>query len=157
MGVCGVEVVCIFGPNVVIFIITSGRKRWYGIRAYVPPNGLWRVHCIRQAFTCGLEGMGNLISGDLNAYLENPRDQQEEQLTTDLAVHVLTYQARHFLPRRKYRAEGNWTWRMWREGGPILGRGYYILGTTKQDFSVVGLREPITPTDHRMFLGVLLG
>ena len=63
----GVEGVRSFGPNMVIFIITSGRKRWHGVRAYVPPNGLWRVHCIRQAFTCGLDGMGKLISGDLNA------------------------------------------------------------------------------------------
>ena len=37
-----------------------------------------------------------------------------------------------------------------------MGRGDYILGK-RDDLSMVGLREPRTPTDHRMVLGVLLG
>ena len=45
---------------------------------------------------------------------------------------------------------------MWREGRPISGRGDYILGT-RDEFSMVGLQEPITPTDHRMVLGLLCG
>ena len=101
-----------FGPNVVIFIITSGRKLWYVIGAYVPPNDLLTVQCIKQALACGPEGVGKLIVGKLNTCLENPRDQREEQLATVLAIHGLTDQAQHFLPRRKYREEGNWTWRM---------------------------------------------
>ena len=92
-----------------------------------------------------------------NACLENPRDQKEEQLVTVLSRHGLTDQARHFLPRQKYRAEGDWACRMWREGRPISGRVEYILGTTQQDFSMVGLREPIMPTDHWMVLRLLIG
>ena len=46
--------------------------------------------------------------------------------------------------------------RIWREGGPISGRGDYILGT-RLNFSMVGLQEPRTPTDHWMVLEVLCG
>ena len=107
----------------VSFIITSGRKRWYVVGAYMPTNDLPTAHWITQALECGTEGVGKLLVGDLNACLANERDEREEQLATVLAGHFLTDQGRHFLPRRKYPAEGNWEWRMWREGRPISGRG----------------------------------
>ena len=44
----------------------------------------------------------------------------------------------------------------WKEGRTISGRGDYILGT-RGDFSMVGLREPRTPTEHQMVLGVICG
>ena len=100
--------------------------------------------------------MKNLLVGDLKACLENPRDQREEQLATILAVYGLTDPAQHFLPRRKYRAEGNWTWRMWREGRPISGQGDYIIGKL-YDLSMVSLWEPRKNTDHRVILEVLCG
>ena len=45
---------------------------------------------------------------------------------------------------------------MWREGRPISGRGEYILGK-RDDFYMLGLREPRTPSDYRMVLGILRG
>ena len=140
----------------VSFIITLGRKRWYGARAYMLPNDPPTINWISQELEFRPKGVGKLLVRDLNACLENPRDQREEQLSTVLAGHGLTDQAQHFLLRRKYRAEGGWMWRMWREGRPILVRAYYILWA-KDDFSMVGLRESRTPTDHRMVLGVLGG
>ena len=140
--------------NVVIFIITLGQKLWYSVRAYVPPNDLPTINWIRQALEYGSKGMRKLLVVNLNICLANPRDQREEQLATVLAGYGLTKQAQHVLPRRKYRVEGNWTWRIWREGRPILGWGDSILGT-RDDFSMVGLQEPRTPTDHWMVLGVL--
>ena len=91
-----------FGPNVVSFIIPSGRKRWYDVEAYVPPRNITAINWIRKVLECGSEDMGKLIVGDLNTCLENPRDQWEEQLATVLVVHGLTDQAQHFSPRRKY-------------------------------------------------------
>ena len=152
----GFEGVWNFGPNVVSFIITLGRKRWYGVRSYVPPNNLPMINWIRQALDFRPKGMGKFLVGNLNACLENPRDQREEQLATVLARHGLTDHAQHFSPRWKYRAEGNWTWRMWMEERPISVQGDYILGI-QDDFSMVGLQEPRTPTDHPMVLGVLFG
>ena len=101
--------------------------------------------------------MRKMLFGDLNTYLENPRYQREEQVATVLVGHGLTDKARHFLLRQKYRADWNWTWRMWRDGRSILIWGDNILGTTRQYFSMIGIREPITPTDHRMVLGVICG
>ena len=45
---------------------------------------------------------------------------------------------------------------MWREGKTILGRGDNILGTW-EEFSMEGLREPRTPTEHWMVLELLCG
>ena len=112
---------------------------------------------IRQVLECGTKGTRNLLVSNLKTCMENPRDQWEEQLATVLTGYGLTEQAQQFLPRRKYREDGNWEWRMWKEGRPILVWGYYILGTTRQYLSMVGLWEPRTPTDHQMFLGVIIG
>ena len=86
----------------VSFIIKSGRKRWYGVRAYVPPNNLPKTNWISQALEYGPKGMRMLLVGDLNACLANPRDQREEKPVTVLAGYGLTDQAQHFLLIRKY-------------------------------------------------------
>ena len=39
-GEWGVEGAQSFGPNVVSFTVTSVKKRWYVVGAYVPPNDL---------------------------------------------------------------------------------------------------------------------
>ena len=49
----GVERVRRFGTNVVSFTITLGQKRWYIVRAYVPPNDLPGVNNIKHALSCG--------------------------------------------------------------------------------------------------------
>ena len=40
----------------VSFIITTGRKRWYDIGAYVSPNNLPMINLIRQALECEPNG-----------------------------------------------------------------------------------------------------
>ena len=55
----------------VSFIITSGRKCWYGVGAYVPPNDLPTINWIRQVVECGPKGVVKLLVGDLNDCLEN--------------------------------------------------------------------------------------
>ena len=97
----GVEGVRNFGTNVVSLIITSGRKSWYGVGAYIPPNDQPTINQTRQALECGPKWIRKLLVGDLYACLENPRDQQEEQLVTVRAGYGLTDQAQHFLPRQK--------------------------------------------------------
>ena len=63
------------GPNAVNFTIATGRKRWYVVREYVPPNDQLVVHQIVQALSHGLVGVEKLIVGDLNADLAHPTDQ----------------------------------------------------------------------------------
>ena len=141
----------------VSFTVTLGQKRWDIVRKYVPPNVQPEVHRVAQALTCGSEGVGNVLVGNLNACLSQPRDQREEELVIVIVMHGLSEQAHNFTPRRRYLSEGNWTWRMWIEGKPISGRGEYILGTRRKDLYNVGIREPQVPTDHRMVLGELIG
>ena len=59
--------------------------------------------------------------------------------------------------KTEYRLGGNWTWRMWREGKLISGKGDYILGTRYNYFYNVGIREPRIPIDHWVVLGELRG
>ena len=102
----------IFGPNVLSFTVTSGQKLWYIIGAYVLSNNLPVVHQITHALTGVMEGVGELLVGELNACLAHTRYQREEHLATIIAIHVMKDQARNFMPRRRYRSEGNWMWRM---------------------------------------------
>ena len=50
-----------FGPNVVSLIITSGRKRWYGVGDYLPPNNLHMINWISKVLDCGTKGMRKLL------------------------------------------------------------------------------------------------
>ena len=133
-----------------------GRKLWYVVGAYVPPNEQLAVHWIAQALTCGMEGAGKLLVGELNACLAQPRDPQEEYLATIITNHSLSDQAQHFMPRRRYQVEENWTWGVCREGKPISGIGNYILGKGKLDLYKVGIREPRIPKYHRVVLVELI-
>ena len=110
----GVELVRSFGPNVAIFTVTSVRKCWYFVGAYMPPNNLPMVHLITHALACGTERVRKLLFCNPNACLSNAMDKRKEHLATVLAVYGLTDQERQFVPRRRYRSERNWAWRMWR-------------------------------------------
>ena len=63
-GVVGVQN---FGPNMVSFKVTSGRKLWYVVGAYVLLNNLPALHWITHVLACVPEGVVMLIVGDLNA------------------------------------------------------------------------------------------
>ena len=87
-----------------------------------------------------------MLVGEINTCMAQQRYQTGGEPYNRLTIHELSDQARHFMPIRRYRAEGNWTWRMWREGGSISVKGDYILGMRCQDFYKMGIREPIMPT-----------
>ena len=64
----------IFGSNVVSFKITAGRKLWYVVGAYVPPNNQPTVYRVEQALAHGPAGVETLLFSDLNARLDQPQD-----------------------------------------------------------------------------------
>ena len=135
-----VEGETIFGPNVVSFTVTAGRKLWYFDRAYVPPNNQPTVHQVDQTLSRVLVGVDTLLVGDLNACLEKFWYQWKEDLETSITNYRLLYQTLHFVPRQGYRVKGGWPWRMWRDGRPITGRGCYILGTGCRYFYNICIR-----------------
>ena len=108
-----------FRPNVVSFTITAGQKLRYVVGVYVPPNDQPALHRVVQALARGPVGVKKLLFGYLYAYLAQPRDQREEDLTTAIADHGLSYQSQHLIPRRRYRGEVGYPWRMWGGKRPI--------------------------------------
>ena len=60
--------------------------------------------------------------GDLNARLEEQRNECEEDLVTKLTDHGLEYVCRHFTPRRRYRGRGRWKWQMKQDVRQVMGR-----------------------------------
>ena len=63
----------------------------------------------------------------------------------------------YFLPRRRYRGAGGWTWIMQRDGRQVTGRGYYILSMDRSSFVNSGLLETRHGIDYRLILVVLRG
>ena len=134
--------------NVVIFTITMGRKRWYVVRSYVPPNDQPAVHQSVEALSCGKAGMVKMLVGYLNSCLAQLRDQQEEDLATAIANHGLSGQSWHYNPIQRYKGGGDCSWRMWIDGRPISGLGDYIIGTQQRYFYNVGIMGLIISTYH---------
>ena len=73
------------------------------MRAYVPPNIMHAVHQVYQALTAKTMSIETILMVDLNARLEDPFNEREEDLTTALSNHGLENACRHFIPRRRYR------------------------------------------------------
>ena len=51
----------------VSFTITLGRKHWYVVGEYVPPNNQPAVQRVKKALSRGLAGVETMLVGDLNA------------------------------------------------------------------------------------------
>ena len=60
-----------FRPNVLSFTITTGKKFWYVVSAYVPPNNKMTVHWVDQALARGQEGVEMLLVRDVNTAWKN--------------------------------------------------------------------------------------
>ena len=61
-----------FGPNVASFLLTSGRRRWYVLGAYVPPHDAPSVYRIEQAVEAEQKLMKVILLGDLCVRLREP-------------------------------------------------------------------------------------
>ena len=141
-----------FGPNVVSCLLTSRARIWYVVGAYMPPDNAPAVHQVEQDLLAKPKGIDTIFLEDLNAQLEEPRDDRDKDLVKSLANHGVEDFTRHFTPQRQYRGRGRWTWLMQIEGWQMTGRGEYFLRTAWGYFTNVGLREPRIHTYHRVML-----
>ena len=141
-----------FGPNLVRFLLTLGERRWYFGGDYVLPNDVPTGHQVDQELTEKPPGIENILMGDLNSKLENPRNEHEETILDD---HDLEDACRHFTSRRKFRGRGRRAWQMQQEGRQVMGRGDYVVDMERGDFTNAGMREPRLHTDHRMIIVVI--
>ena len=146
-----------YGPTMVILWLTTGRRIWYVVGSYVPPNSESTVAQVGEALGKAAKGVEVLLLGDLNVRLQEPRDTQEEELATVVAACGLVDMKLHFMLRRRYRGDGRCTWMMRREDRQVTGRGGYILCTNRHNFFNARIREARMNTYHRMVLAVLRG
>ena len=51
-----------------------------------------------------------ILMGDLNISLQEVHDAWEEELATMVEDYRLEYMTDHYMPRRRYRGDGCWTW-----------------------------------------------
>ena len=51
-----VEGIANYGPNVLSFVLTTGRRRWYVVEAYVPPNNAPTIPCVDEALGQAAKG-----------------------------------------------------------------------------------------------------
>ena len=107
-----VEEIFSFGRNVASFLLTSGSRRWYIVGAYVPPNDVPAIRCIKQVLEEAPKGMEVILLGDLNVRLREKRDAREDELATALEDSGMGDVTAYFMPRWRYRGMGDWTWRM---------------------------------------------
>ena len=93
-----VEDTASFVPNVVSFLCTSGARLWYIVGAYMPPNDVPAVHCAEQTLRAVSKGLEVILMGDLNAHLEDPREEREEDLKMVLVDRGMVKMADNFMP-----------------------------------------------------------
>ena len=98
-----VEGIANYGPNVVSFLLTTGRRRWYIVGAYVPPNNTPTFTRVDQALDQASKVVEVVLLGDLKVRLQGPRDAREEELSTVVVYCSLEYMTSHFIPRGRYR------------------------------------------------------
>jgi hypothetical protein len=90
--------------------------------------------------------------GDLNADINNPRNERATTVATAMADLGLENLYGHFCHKRKHR-EG-FTWQMRRENKTIKARCDYILGSERGILTNIQLKDPRHYTlDHCMVVG----
>ena len=58
-----VEDMASFGPNMEMFLPTSGARRWYVVGEYVPPNNVPAMHRVEQALRAAPKGIEIILTG----------------------------------------------------------------------------------------------
>ena len=97
-----IEGISNYGPNVVSFVLTTGRWRWYVVGGYVLLNDAPTIVRVEQTLGREENGVEIKILGDLNVRLQEPLDAREEELATVLENSGLEEMTDHFRPKQQY-------------------------------------------------------
>ena len=62
----------------VSFVLTTGRRRWYVVGSYVPPNEAPDIVRMEEALGQAAKGLDIILMGDLNVRLQEMCDSLEE-------------------------------------------------------------------------------
>ena len=130
------EAVRKYGPNVMIFEVATGARRWYIIRCYLSPDNTLTIESVVAALKYRPKGTELVVVGDLNMELEDPEnDQRGTEIALALTAAGVEDMTAHFLPRRRRWGRERRTWSMVREGKVV--------------------RDPRHNTNHFMMVGCL--
>ena len=91
------------------FWLTTRRRRWYVIGAYVPTNDEPNIAQVEEALENTVKGVEVILIGHLNVSLREPCGVQEEELVMVVRACGMYDMTAHFMPRRRYRGYGRWT------------------------------------------------
>lgn len=143
-----------FSPNVISFQLVTGRKRWHAVGAHVPPDSLSETNHIVEAFSKCPDGVDPVLAGNLNANVEFPECERDEEIAAAAAAEGLEDVSLHFLQKQNRRMREH-TWSMMCQGEFISSKVDHILGTDRCFFMNVTVKEPHHCSDHRMVVGCL--
>ena len=106
------------GPNIITFELQVSKVRYYVIGCYFPPS---ESGADRATTFAAVERLMQqtpkdsilMVLGDLNANLDEPRNEQEAQVAAAMDSKGLACAMRHFRvrTRRRCKLRGGWTWR----------------------------------------------
>jgi hypothetical protein len=96
-----VESVKRFGSDVISFQLATGQKRYSCVGGYIPPKDKSIIESVGKAFDSLPKGAIILLR-DLNANINNPRNDQGLQISTMVAYLVLEDLICHFHQKCKY-------------------------------------------------------
>ena len=91
-----VEEVRPYGPNVIIFEVVTGRRRWYIIGCYLAPDDARTIDRVVTAMCDQTRGTALIVAGDLNTC-----DGRGTEIVAAITEAGLEDMTSHFLPRKR--------------------------------------------------------
>ena len=113
------------GPNVMVFQVATGERRWHIVRAYIAPEDEGAMETVIAAIGRKPSGADLMVAGDFNVDILAPEGRRAENIATDLATAGVEDMAQHFMPRRRRWCRDRQTWDMKRQGQVVRFRTDY--------------------------------
>jgi hypothetical protein len=116
------------GPNMLLFQLMSGAKRWYIVGCYIPPTNLTTLMHVKQAWLACTKGCLPILLGDLNVNLAALRNKRNDMIDEQVDTMAFIDMSSHFCQQYRRRSWGRWTWHMRRGRHWVSSQCDYVLG-----------------------------
>ena len=123
----------VWGPNVISCRIITGGYSYYAVGCYIPPSEttLASFDTAIEAWNQCPQGFIPILMGDLNANINNPRNERDWRISEQIDSWDSDCLTGHYKSRRRRIARGNWTWRQRRLGRWISSKPDYAITTPR--------------------------
>ena len=109
-------------PNVMVFQVATGERRWHIVGAYVAPEDEVTMETVIAAIGQKPPGSDLMVAGDFNVDILAPEGRRAENIATDLATAGVEDMAQHFMPQRRRWCRDQRTWDIKRKGQVVRSR-----------------------------------